>query len=78
VGLRSGSSLTKGNAKTVKARLRRTKPSIVMVRCVAVFCVVAVEVDERFVVAGCAYKKGLCSMCGKQILDTTGYVMSSK
>ncbi|KAF8600498.1 hypothetical protein BDV93DRAFT_538707 [Ceratobasidium sp. AG-I] len=27
---------------------------------------------------GCAYKKGLCSMCGKQILDTTGYVMSSK
>ncbi|TFK29686.1 hypothetical protein FA15DRAFT_609770 [Coprinopsis marcescibilis] len=27
---------------------------------------------------GCAYKKGLCSICGKQILDTTGYVMSSK
>ncbi|KAG1880532.1 PDZ-binding protein [Suillus tomentosus] len=27
---------------------------------------------------GCAYKKGLCSICGKQILDTTGYVMSAK
>ncbi|EIM86816.1 uncharacterized protein STEHIDRAFT_121662 [Stereum hirsutum FP-91666 SS1] len=27
---------------------------------------------------GCAFKKGLCSMCGKQILDTTGYAMSSK
>ncbi|KAJ3933132.1 MAG: hypothetical protein NXY57DRAFT_999983 [Lentinula lateritia] len=27
---------------------------------------------------GCAYKKGLCSICGKKILDTTGYVMSSK
>ncbi|RDB23336.1 Cysteine-rich PDZ-binding protein [Hypsizygus marmoreus] len=27
---------------------------------------------------GCAYKKGLCAICGKQILDTTGYVMSSK
>ncbi|KAK0489196.1 PDZ-binding protein [Armillaria novae-zelandiae] len=27
---------------------------------------------------GCAYKKGLCSICGKQILDTTGYAMSSK
>ncbi|KAF9780794.1 PDZ-binding protein [Thelephora terrestris] len=27
---------------------------------------------------GCAYKKGLCSICGKQILDTTGYQMSSK
>ncbi|KAG8998237.1 hypothetical protein FRB94_006977 [Tulasnella sp. JGI-2019a] len=27
---------------------------------------------------GCAYKKGLCSMCGKQIQDTTMYTMSSK
>ncbi|KAG8693295.1 hypothetical protein FRC08_009211 [Ceratobasidium sp. 394] len=27
---------------------------------------------------GCAYKKGICSICGKQVLDTTGYVMSSK
>ncbi|KAF8515958.1 PDZ-binding protein [Gautieria morchelliformis] len=27
---------------------------------------------------GCAYKKGICSICGKKILDTTGYVMSSK
>ncbi|CUA75676.1 Cysteine-rich PDZ-binding protein [Rhizoctonia solani] len=27
---------------------------------------------------GCAYKKGLCSICGKQVLDTKGYVMSSK
>ncbi|KAE9396874.1 hypothetical protein BT96DRAFT_823993 [Gymnopus androsaceus JB14] len=27
---------------------------------------------------GCAYKKGVCSICGKQVLDTTGYVMSSK
>ncbi|KAJ7043726.1 hypothetical protein C8F04DRAFT_728357 [Mycena alexandri] len=27
---------------------------------------------------GCAYKKGVCTICGKQVLDTTGYVMSSK
>ncbi|KAG8914345.1 hypothetical protein FRC03_009830 [Tulasnella sp. 419] len=27
---------------------------------------------------GCAYKKGICSMCGKVILDTTPYTMSSK
>ncbi|EIN09502.1 hypothetical protein PUNSTDRAFT_101339 [Punctularia strigosozonata HHB-11173 SS5] len=27
---------------------------------------------------GCAYKKGVCSICGKQILDTSGYVMSAK
>ncbi|KAH8110782.1 PDZ-binding protein [Phellopilus nigrolimitatus] len=27
---------------------------------------------------GCAYKKGACSICGKAIIDTSGYVMSSK
>ncbi|ETW78638.1 hypothetical protein HETIRDRAFT_155876 [Heterobasidion irregulare TC 32-1] len=27
---------------------------------------------------GCAFKKGLCSICGKQILDTTGYAMQNK
>jgi hypothetical protein len=27
---------------------------------------------------GCAYRKGLCSICGKQILDTSSYVMSNK
>ncbi|WFD19661.1 hypothetical protein MCAP1_001897 [Malassezia caprae] len=26
---------------------------------------------------GCAYKKGLCAICGKQILDTTRYKQSS-
>ena len=24
----------------------------------------------------CAYSKGVCAMCGKQILDTTGYKQS--
>ncbi|GAA5936623.1 hypothetical protein JCM1841_004630 [Sporobolomyces salmonicolor] len=27
---------------------------------------------------GCAYKKGICSMCAKPILDVRGYKMSSK
>ncbi|KAI0048132.1 hypothetical protein FA95DRAFT_1558403 [Auriscalpium vulgare] len=27
---------------------------------------------------GCAFKKGICSICGKQILDTSGYSMSAK
>ncbi|GAA5865212.1 hypothetical protein JCM8547_008315 [Rhodosporidiobolus lusitaniae] len=27
---------------------------------------------------GCSYKNGLCSQCGKKILDTSGYKMSSK
>jgi len=26
---------------------------------------------------GCAYKKGICAMCGKQILDTKDYRQSS-
>ncbi|KAI5479252.1 cysteine-rich PDZ-binding protein [Pseudohyphozyma bogoriensis] len=26
----------------------------------------------------CAYKKGICAMCSKAILDTSGYKMSSK
>jgi len=25
----------------------------------------------------CAYQKGICAMCGKQILDTTGYKQSA-
>lgn len=27
---------------------------------------------------GCAYAKGLCAMCGKQILDTKSYKQSAK
>ncbi|KAL1917870.1 uncharacterized protein VTP21DRAFT_3704 [Calcarisporiella thermophila] len=27
---------------------------------------------------GCAYKQGLCAMCGKQILDVSMYKQSSK
>ncbi|KAI9141351.1 cysteine-rich PDZ-binding protein-like protein [Paraphysoderma sedebokerense] len=26
----------------------------------------------------CAYKEGICAMCGVKILDTSGYKMSSK
>lgn len=26
----------------------------------------------------CAYKKGICAMCGKQVLDTSAYKQSSK
>ncbi|KAH9951212.1 microtubule-associated protein CRIPT-domain-containing protein [Amylocystis lapponica] len=27
---------------------------------------------------GCAYKRGVCAICGKKVLDTSGYVMSAK
>ncbi|ORY96278.1 cysteine-rich PDZ-binding protein-like protein [Syncephalastrum racemosum] len=26
----------------------------------------------------CAYKRGICAMCGKQVLDTTSYKQSAK
>ncbi|XP_020614203.1 cysteine-rich PDZ-binding protein-like [Orbicella faveolata] len=26
---------------------------------------------------GCAYKKGICAMCGKQVLDTSNYRQTS-
>ncbi|KAF8331682.1 PDZ-binding protein [Cantharellus anzutake] len=27
---------------------------------------------------GCAFKRGACAICGKKILDTSGYAMSNK
>jgi hypothetical protein len=47
--------------------------NIVMVRLISILGVAMAHFRT-----GCAYKKGLCSICGKQILDTTGYSMSSK
>ena len=29
------------------------------------------------VLQGCAYQKGICAMCGKQILDVAGYKQST-
>jgi hypothetical protein len=63
----------KANARIVSSPLRRIKPSTATVSIIAL----PGKLGAHFVL-GCAYKKGLCSICGKQILDTTGYVMSSK
>ncbi|GAA5839561.1 hypothetical protein JCM5353_001726 [Sporobolomyces roseus] len=43
-----------------------------------VFCKSTVARPEAMYCQGCAYKKGICSMCAKPILDTTQYKMSSK
>lgn len=64
------------NVKTVSNQRHKTAPSIVMVcrfKSVSLPRLITYPLTT-----GCAYKKGLCSICGKQILDTTGYVMSSK
>lgn len=44
------------------------------------------KIDGPFVQEGlmcsmyidCAYKKGICAMCGKQVLDTSSYKQSTK
>lgn len=38
-----------------------------------VFCLIMNRLN-----VGCAYKKGICAMCGKQVLDTSSYKQSSK
>lgn len=77
MGVRRGTSRTRGSVKTVKVLLRRIVQSIVMVSLASrSWQEQSVDVGDGGV--GCAYKKGICSMCGKQILDTSGYVMSSK
>ncbi|GAA5885776.1 hypothetical protein JCM16303_006059 [Sporobolomyces ruberrimus] len=42
------------------------------------FCKSTVARPEAIYCQGCAYKKGICSMCAKPILDTSQYKMSSK
>ena len=67
-------SPTQASVRTASHRSRRIKRNIVMVRpphwILFIFC-------QRGTL-GCAFKKGICSICGKQILDTSGYQMVNK
>ncbi|GAA6062657.1 hypothetical protein JCM10212_000557 [Sporobolomyces blumeae] len=42
------------------------------------FCKSTVARPGALYCQGCAYKKGICAMCAKPILDTSQYKMSSK
>eukprot|EP00808_Paulinella_micropora_P025166 g71401.t1 len=33
--------------------------------------------DKGYYCNGCAYSKGICSMCGKKVLDTSSFKMTS-
>ncbi|GAA6016338.1 hypothetical protein JCM11491_006822 [Sporobolomyces phaffii] len=59
-----------------KAGKAGTKESGTIGKCV--FCKSTVARPEAMYCQGCAYKKGICSMCAKPILDTSQYKMSSK
>jgi len=41
-------------------------------------CKSSVNQNQAKYCHGCAFKKGICAICGKQVLDTTGYQMSNK
>ncbi|KAK4519648.1 uncharacterized protein ATC70_009885 [Mucor velutinosus] len=41
-------------------------------------CKTKVHQDKAHYCQDCAYKKGICAMCGKQVLDTSAYKQSSK
>ena len=41
-------------------------------------CKQNVPQTELMYCQGCAYQKGMCAMCGKQILDTSSYKQSAK
>ncbi|KAH9072096.1 PDZ-binding protein [Lactarius deliciosus] len=41
-------------------------------------CKQSVSQNQAKYCHGCAFKKGICSICGKQILDTSGYQMVNK
>ncbi|KAI8391389.1 cysteine-rich PDZ-binding protein-like protein [Radiomyces spectabilis] len=41
-------------------------------------CKTKVHQDKANYCQACAYKKGICAMCGKQVLDTSAYKQSSK
>ncbi|CAO3613318.1 unnamed protein product [Cunninghamella echinulata] len=41
-------------------------------------CKSKVHQDKAHYCQSCAYKKGICAMCGKQVLDTSNYKQSAK
>ncbi|KAI9293749.1 hypothetical protein K502DRAFT_305876 [Neoconidiobolus thromboides FSU 785] len=41
-------------------------------------CKASVHQTQANYCQGCAYKKGICAMCGKQILDVSMYRQSAK
>ncbi|KAG2173624.1 hypothetical protein INT43_005042 [Umbelopsis isabellina] len=41
-------------------------------------CKSKVHQDKAHYCQGCAYKKGICAMCGKQVIDVSSYKQSAK
>ncbi|XP_074600693.1 cysteine-rich PDZ-binding protein [Brevipalpus obovatus] len=61
--------------KALTARKARFAPYANFEKCR--ICKQKVHQNGSHYCQGCAYKKGICAMCGKKLLDTKNYVQSS-
>ncbi|EGF84466.1 hypothetical protein BATDEDRAFT_8669 [Batrachochytrium dendrobatidis JAM81] len=70
----SGRKLNENKLLSSKAKVAKSMPY--QKRCK--ICKETVNQASAHYCQGCAYKNGICAMCGVQILDTRGYKQSSK
>ena len=68
-----------GGTSSIK-RLRTTSarftPTRVAKKCR--ICLNSLPSQKHYYCQPCSYKKGICAMCGKKIVDTTSFKMSSR
>lgn len=64
-----------GENKVLTSRKSRFAPYTTFAKCK--ICKQTVHQAGSHYCQGCAYKKGICAMCGKQIIDVKKYVQST-
>ncbi|KAI9011027.1 microtubule-associated protein CRIPT-domain-containing protein [Gaertneriomyces semiglobifer] len=81
------SSSTSAGSSSSSTSIANRKPSNTLLKSSKKFmpydtkcrvCKQTVHQAGRKYCQGCAYKNGICAMCGTKILDTSGYKMASK
>jgi hypothetical protein len=66
-----------GSSGPIRAKPTREPGALGFARSCRI-CKAKVHQDTYHYCQACAYKKGICAMCGTKVLDTSGYKMSSK
>ncbi|KAI8048852.1 PDZ-binding protein [Syncephalis plumigaleata] len=77
---KEGSRTAKGKDRKLNENklLTKTKNRLTPYENKCRLCKSRVHQDKAHYCQGCAYKKGICAMCGVRILDVSGYKQSSK
>ncbi|KAI7872612.1 PDZ-binding protein [Mucor mucedo] len=70
----SGRKLNQNKLLSRSAKLSRFNP----LESKCKICKTKVHQDKAHYCQDCAYKKGICAMCGKQVLDTSSYKQTAK